>query len=222
MDIPLPSLTLVTDRVLYRPSSETKGSFLSLVEAALDGGVNIIQLRVRNAAPGDLGLYAVSLRLRELTEGRARFVVTGDLDLAEKCRADGVMLPERSYRPSEARDFLRGAAGELVGAFARSVAGAGRAERGGADYVQVGPVFDREAAPSEDGLSLVRKIKDAVQIPVIAFGGVRTPEQIADCLRAGADGVAVTDAVTGAADPRAAAFALRGALDAAWRILHGE
>lgn len=222
MTLPRPSLTLITDRVLYRPRSDKKGDFLSLVEAAIAGGVHIVQLRVRNAAPDDLGLYAVAMRLRELTQGQALFVVTGDVELAEKCHADGILLPERSYRPSDARTFLRGEAIQAVGAFAHSVHGAGRAERGGADYVQVGPIFEPDKPMGDaEGLNLIRKIKDAVQVPVIAFGGVQTPEQTADCLRAGADGVAVTDAITQAPDPHAAAVRLRVALDAAWRALHG-
>lgn len=222
MILPQPSLTLITDRVLYRPRPDKKGDFLSLVEAAIAGGVHIVQLRVRNATPDDLGLFAVAMRLRELTQGQALFVVTGDVELAEKCRADGILLPERSYKPSDARAFLRGEAIKAVGAFVHSVPGAGRAERGGADYVQVGPIFEQDKpAGDAEGLALMRKIKDAVQVPVIAFGGVQTPEKIADCLRAGADGVAVTDAITQAPDPHEAAVRLRVALDAAWRALHG-
>jgi thiamine-phosphate pyrophosphorylase len=217
VDIPRPSLTLVTDRTLYRPRAEKKGDPLSLVEAAIAGGVNIVQLRARTSQD-DLGLFAVAMRLRELTAGKVCFVVTGDLELAEKCGADGVLLPERSYRPSEARSFLRGEA-QIVGAFAHSVAGAGRAERGGADYIQIGPAFEPDVVDGEQaGLTLIRKVKDAVNLPVIAFGGVRTPAHVGDCLGAGADGVAVTDAITRAADPQSAAAGLRAALDAAWRI----
>jgi thiamine-phosphate pyrophosphorylase len=209
----------VTGRALYRPRADKRADPLSLVEAAVAGGVNIVQLRARGGGADDLGLYAVALRLREMTAGHARFVVTGDLELAEKCRADGVLLAERSYKPAEARRFLRPPAEGTVGSFARSVPAAARAERGGADYVQVGPAVDPDI-PGE-GLALIRKIKDAVQIPVIAFGGVQTPADVADCLRAGADGVAVTEAVTSAPDPQAAAAGLRAAMEAAWRALHG-
>ncbi len=227
MDFPRPSLTLVTDRTLYRPRADKKGDFLSLVEAAIAGGVNIVQLRVRHTLADDFGLYAVALRLREMTSGQVRFVVTGDLELAEKVHADGVLLPERSYKPADARAYLHGdglsGGGEVVGAFVRSVTGAGRAERGGADYVQVGPAFENNPAPdAEDGLTLLRKVKDAVQIPVIAFGGIETPQQVGDCLRQGADGVAVATAVTQAPDPQAAAASLRAAMDAAWQALHGS
>ena len=55
---------------------------------------------------------------------------------------------------------------------------------------------------------------------MIAFGGIRTPEQVGGCIRAGADGVALTDAITRAPDPQGAATALRAALDAAWSALH--
>ena len=213
-----PSLTLVTGRALYRPRAD-KSDPISLVEAAVAGGVGIVQLRARPTNfVDDLALFAVALRLRELTAGRAQFIVTGDLELAEKCEADGVLLTEREYKPDAARNFLRAPGTGLVGSFARTVPGAARAERGGADYVQVGPALD-EAAPGE-GLALLRKIKDAVQVPVIAFGGIKTAADVADCLRAGADGVAVTDAVTAAEDPLAAAAALRAAMDAAWRALH--
>lgn len=221
----LPSLTLVTDRTLYRAGSGSKANPLPVIEAAIAGGVDIVQLRPRAMSGDDLALYAVALRLRELTLGKARFVVTGDIELAEKCEADGVLLFERSYKPSEARAFLRTHdASSVVGAFARTVTGASRAERGGADYVQTGPAFDQDAEPDKPnpGLTLVRKMKDAVQVPVIAFGGVNSVERVVDCLRYGADGVAVTDAILKAPDPQFAASTLRTALDAAWRALYGE
>jgi thiamine-phosphate pyrophosphorylase len=213
-DILLPSLTLVTNRTLYRPEAGDGGIPLSLVEAAIAGGVDTVQLRVPRSDPDDLGLYAVALRLREMTAGKARFIMTGHVELAEKCHADGLLLPERSYKPSDARNYLRQPV-RLVGMFVQSVPGAGRAERGGADYVHVGPVFG-ESGESGRIVALLRKIKDAVHIPVIAIGGIETGDHIVECIRAGADGVAVTNAITQAPDPQAAAVTLRAAMDAAW------
>ena len=133
----------------------------------------------------------------------------------------GRRSPHRAFLQALCRPRLPATrpARRLVGTFARTVTGAAAAERGGADYIQVGPAFDADA-PGE-GLALLRKVKDAVQIPVVAFGGIQTPADVADCLRAGADGVAVTDAVTLAPDPQAAAAELRAAIEAAWRALHG-
>ncbi len=220
-DFPRPSLTLVIDRNLYRPEAGESANPLSLVEAAIAGGVDIVQLQVPSDAPGDLALYAVAMRVRELTAGKVHFVLTGDVELAEKSHADGVLLPEKSYRPSEARKYLRGGV-RLVGAYVQSVLGASRAERGGADYVMVGPVFDEPSEHSIVGATLLRKIKDAVHIPVIAYGGIENAEHVAQCLDAGSDGIAAKYAIIKADDPQSAAALLRSTLDAAWRSRHPE
>lgn len=215
MDFAKPNLTLVVDRRLYRPRRDKEP--LSLVEEAIAGGVTMVQMRVPNGdADGDLRVYAVAQRLREITYGRVPFIITGDLELAERCRADGVLLPgERTYKPNAARDFLRGKDG-LVGCFVRTVAGASRAERGGADYVQVGPVFpERRAAETDsdrEGIHLVRKVKDAVNVPVIAFGGISTSRRAMEAVASGADGIAVTHAILAATDPQEAAASLRASL----------
>ncbi len=204
MQLTFPNLTLVIDRRLYRPRKDSEP--LSLVDAAILGGASLVQLRVPTWDSGaDLALYAVALRLREMTAGRVPLVVTGDLELAERCHADGILLPERSYKPAAARSFLRSHE-PFVGAYTHSVTGAARAERGGADYVQVGPVFtDRASEPSLQGIQLLRKVKDAIHLPVIAFGGVTGPEKAREAVRAGAAGVAVTHAILGAPDPERAA-----------------
>ena len=211
MDIHQPNLTLIVDRRLYRPRKDTEP--LSLVEAAIAGGITMVQLRVPPGEEGDLGLYAVALRLREMTEGRVPFVVTGDLELAERCYADGVLLAERSYQPNAARKFLRGKE-SLVGCYVQSVTGASRAERGGADYVQAGPAFHERSSmgDSPEGLALIRKVRDAVTLPVIAFGGITSTERAQAAIAAGAGGVAVTKAVLAAHDPQDAARTMRSAL----------
>ena len=181
-----------------------------------------MQLRARSGGSDDLALFAVALRLREMTTGSVPFVVTGDLELAERCHADGVLLFERTYKPSDARGFLRAEGAKTVGVFTRNVPSAAKAERGGADYVQIGPIFDTTTTdPAPDsGLALLRKVKDAVQVPVVAFGGIDSAERAVDCIQAGADGVAVTDLIRSAPEPGIATTALRAAIDAAWRVLH--
>ena len=214
MDFAKPNLTLIVDRRLYRPRKDHEP--VSLVEEAIAGGVTMVQMRVPNGeADGDLGVFAIALRLREITLNQVPFIITGDLELAERCRADGVLLPgERTYKPTAARGFLRGKEG-LVGCFVRSVAGASRAERGGADYVQVGPVFpERKGAGElgEEGIKLLRKVKDAVNVPVVAFGGITSSRRAMEAMANGADGVAVTHAILSAPDPQEAAASLATAL----------
>ncbi len=222
-----PNLTLVIDRRLYRPQGEGQPP-LSLVEAAIEGGITMLQLRLgaEAATSGsgggeDLAAYAIAQRLREMTDGRVPFLITADLELADRSRADGVLLiGERSYRPSDAKEYLSARPHTLIGYYAEAVPGAARAERGGADFVQVGPVFESEVTDDSaggneaDALALIRKVKDAINLPIVAFGGIDTPERAAASIKAGADGVAVSQAILGAPDPRAAAQALRQAIEA--------
>lgn len=213
MKFATPSLMLVVDRVLYRARDHQEP--LSLVDEAIAGGVTMVQLRklaVDDAVDG-LDWYAIAQRLREITAGRVPFIVTDDLDLAERSSADGVLLTgENTYKPSAARAYLRGE-NPLVGCYAASVAIAARAERGGADYVQAGPAFQSGSGEAGDeGLPLLRKIKDAIHLPVIAFGGIDSAERAEIVMRAGADGIAVSHNLLTAPDPRATAAALRSAL----------
>ena len=211
MSLLAPKLTLVIDRRLYRTVKDNEP--LSLVEAAIAGGVTQVQLRTSTREPaGDLGLFAIALRLREMTRGIVPFVVTGDLELAEKCFADGVLLTERSYKPEAARKYLRGPQ-PVVGCYVQTVTGASRAERGGADYVQVGPIYsDKSGGPDTGDLNLIRKVKDAILLPIVAFGGITSSDRASAAIGAGADGVAVTSAILAAQHPKTAAEELRSAL----------
>ncbi len=227
MQFDRPNLTLVIDRRLYRPQGDGQPP-LSLVEAAIEGGITMLQLRLSAAAATsgngggeDLASYAIAQRLREMTDGRVPFLITADLELADRSRADGVLLiGERSYRPSDAKEYLSARPHTLIGCYAETVPSAARAERGGADFVQVGAAFESEyaaeasAETEADSLALIRKVKDAINLPIVAFGGIDTPERAAASIKAGADGIAVSQAILAAPDPRAAAEALRKAIEA--------
>ena len=204
MSVDLPRLMLVIDRTLYRTREDEAP--LSLVDEAIAGGVSLVQMRTRASQGDDLGMYAIALRLREITRARVPLIVTDDLHLAEKCQADGLLLTsEHSYRPTAVREYVR-TVPSLVGCFAMSVRAAARAERGGADFVQVGPVFGRGVEENgEDGLSLVRKVRDAIHLPIVAFGGIASPDLAAAAITAGASGIAVSESVLSAPDPRKAA-----------------
>ena len=96
------------------------------------------------------------------------------------------MTSEHGYRPEAVREFVR-TVPSLVGCFAMTVRAAAKAERGGADFVQVGPVFGNGSDPQGvEGLALLRKVRDAIHLPIIAFGGVATPNLAAAALGAGA------------------------------------
>jgi thiamine-phosphate pyrophosphorylase len=197
-------LYFVTDR------SRTAGRpLVEVVEAALAGGVDAVQLREKDLPARDLLDLARRLRTVCASYG-ARLLINDRVDIALTVGADGVHLPANSFTPADARRLL--GPGRLIGASAHSVDEARAAS--GADFVVCGPVFDTPSkrqygAPlGIDGLATVI---GAASCPVLAIGGV-TAERVVDVCRRGAHGVAVVAALSEARDPMAAARALRAAL----------
>ncbi len=179
-------------------------SELATARAATEGGATVVQLRLKDVSTGEL--VARGRPYRELCErAGASFVVNDDVEAALRLSADGVHLG-RSDTGAE-----RALAERLVlGLSAASVEEAVAAEQRGADYIGAGPVWPTPTKPDADpaiGLEGLAAICAAVSLPVIAIGGVDA-SNAADCIRAGASGVAVIRAV-------AEIEALREAVDAA-------
>jgi thiamine-phosphate pyrophosphorylase len=190
-------------------------STVEIVEAAIAGGVDVVQLRDKDRTVRER--YETGRKLRELTrEAGIPLVVNDRIDLAKAIDADGVHLGDDDLPISVAREQL--GADAIVGRSVSTVAGAEEAAAAGADYFGVGAVYgttskDTDPESSEIGLGRVRAIADAVDVPFVGIGGI-TPENAADVVRAGADGVAVISAITAADDPAAATRALNEAVDA--------
>ena len=180
---------------------------------AVEGGANVVQLREKDLPTGDL--YDLAATLHAVLRGRALLLVNDRLDVALAVGADGVHLPEHSLPGSKIRDV----AGEacVVGRAVHSVEAAVTAEDDGADYVQVGTIYETGSKPGVEpaGLGLVTAVRDAVGIPVVAVGGIDTTNAAA-VIAAGADGIAVIGAIMDADDVRQAARELRQVIDAAY------
>jgi len=204
----LPTLCLVTDR---HQCGETE--LEAVVEAAIEGGVNVVQLREKDLSAGEL--FSLGMRLREVTRGKALLLINDRVDVAQACGADGVHLPENGLPTSIARWVMGRHA--LVGRSVHGVEAAAQAEKDGADLVQLGTIFASPSKPDSPpvGPELLREVADAVSIPVLAVGGV-TLENAAEAIAAGAAGTAVISAICGAHDPKVAAKALVEAMTEAW------
>lgn len=138
----------------------------------------------------------------------AQLVVNDRADIAVAAGADGVHLGAEDLPVSAARAIV--GPGALIGATCRDAEQARRAEADGADYLGVGPAFatsTKSDLPEALGPEGVARVAAAVDIPVIAIGGVTATRAVA-LLEAGAWGVAVCASVFGVADPRAAVEAL--------------
>jgi thiamine-phosphate pyrophosphorylase len=212
MKLPIPCLTLITDRRLCRG--------LSLEEAvaqAVGGGVNVVQLREKDLTA--VQLVPLADRLRAITEGKALLIVNTRLDVALVCAADGVHLPERG--PSVAATRRLAGDGFIIGRSVHSAEEAVRAEEEGADYVQVGAIFptrSHRGLPAA-GPALLKSVAAMVTIPIVAVGGI-TAANVGQVMRAGAEGAAVISAILDSPSPRAAARRLVEAMSEAapaWR-----
>jgi len=193
---------LVTDRRL----TGGEDGLLRAVDQAIDGGVNVVQLREKDM--GTDALSGLARQLREVTHDRAMLTVNGSTDAAIESRVDGVHLPEVAAMPE-------GTQGLIVGRSIHSVDGAERAASEGADYLVAGPIYQTNSHPggTAAGVDLIRKITEVVSIPVLGIGGIdyrRVPE----VMSAGAAGVAVISAILGTGTPREAAARL-------WRAFEG-
>jgi len=195
---------LVTDRALLGSSDDR---LVEAVAAAVEGGVNAVQLREKDLAPADLARLAG--KLREAIGRRALLIVNGNADVACEAKADGLHLPADA-------PFARPESVTLVGRSVHSVEAAVRAEREGADYLIAGPIYETPSHPGVPaaGLRLISGAVAAVSVPVVAIGGI-TAARVPGVLSEGAGGVAVISAVLGTKSPGAAASALREALEMA-------
>ena len=184
-----------------------------VVAAALDGGVDVVQLRDKGVS--DRERYETGLRLRELTaEAGVPLLVNDRIDLAAAIDADGVHLGQTDLPVSVARERLGQSA--VVGVSASTVEQAREAEAAGADYLGVGAVYgtdSKDVSGDRDGIGTERiaAVADAVDLPVIGIGGVDA-NNAAPVVEAGATGVAALSAITAASDPAAATEALRAAV----------
>lgn len=137
-------------------------------------------------------------------------------DVAVAAGADGVHLPSAGLPPDVARRLV--GPDRLVGVSTHSAAEAEAAERGGADFVLFGPVYDtpskRPYGPPR-GLEALAEVCRRLRIPVLAVGGV-TAARVGELRAAGAAGVAVIRALLEAENPATATKALLAACEAAW------
>lgn len=203
--LPSPRLLVITDR-----ESANGRDVIGILAAAFAAGLRWAMVRDKDAGHAALAALAG----RAVAAARpydATVLVSGDAAAAVEAGADGVHLP-RDGDVAAARRIVGPAA--LVGVSAHSEAEAAAARDAGADYVTLSPVFLTESKPGYGpalGTASLGRIARAAGIPVLALGGVG-PANAAECLAAGAAGIAVMGGVMRAEDPGEAVAALVRAL----------
>lgn len=183
-------------------------SVLTATERCLRAGVRVIQYRNKR----DDGEHADLCRiLRHMTRRHdALLIINDDVDLALSVGADGVHLGPNDMPPAQARQALGEHA--IVGGSAGDVDRARALVAAGCDYLGVGAIFEARAtkpnASPPRGPDVLQAVRAAVGVPIVAIGGI-DPDNAAQALSAGADGVAMIRGLLDAPDPAAVVHALK-------------
>ncbi len=194
---------LVTDRSFSRgrPTRE-------IVQAALRGGVSVVQLREKDLDTRDF--YREGLKIRDLLKSwGAPLIVNDRIDIALALDADGVHLGKSDMPVAIARKIL--GHGKLIGLSLNTIDDLDDPDVAYADYLAVSPVFltqtKTDTAPAW-GLDGLRTARTQTDKPLVAIGGISV-ENVKSVIAAGADCVAVVTAIVSADDPAAATRKLK-------------
>jgi thiamine-phosphate pyrophosphorylase len=184
-----------------------RGPWLAAAEAAIDGGADCLQLREKSLESGEF--LSRAKQLVDLCRRRNVLSIINDrLDIALLSGADGVHVGQEDLPATE----IRRAVGRrvIVGVSTHRIEQARQAILDGADYIGVGPVFPSATKPRDilPGLAYARQVAATISIPAVAIAGINA-DNIGDVIATGINAVAVTAAVVGAEDIRAAAAALK-------------
>jgi thiamine-phosphate pyrophosphorylase len=193
---------------------------VKVIESAVRGGVTIVQLRGKDLPYEDflsLGRRASAA----LKKFHVPLIINDRADVALACGAAGVHLGQDDMPLRLARRVL--SENMVIGASANTREEALDAERRGADYIGLGPVFptaSKETILPPVGPEGIRSVKARLRIPVVAIGGITARNALA-VLQAGADGIAVISAILGPTDTEKAARRLKN-LFRGWTPMEGH
>ncbi len=203
------TLYLVTDANLSRGRSHRE-----IVEAAILGGVTVVQYREKQASTRRM--IDEALELRDLCRRHGvPFIVNDRVDVALAVEADGVHVGQDDMPASLARRLI--GHDKILGVSAENVEQALAAQADGADYIGASPIFatpTKPDAPQPMGVAGLLQMARACPLPIVAIGGLNATNA-GSMIRAGAAGVAVVSAIVSAEDVQSAASELRHVIDLA-------
>ena len=196
-------LYVVTDSDLSKGRTDAE-----VARLAYEGGADAVQLRMKHSDGREM--LEQALEIRKVADEYCRYFFVNDrVDIAMASGADGVHLGQSDIPLEVARDLMGETA--IIGISVDNVEQAVAAAEGGADYIGIGAIFNTSTKPDAKqgvGLGAIYEIRQAVDIPIVAIGGINRGN-IQDVVRAGADAAAVVSAVVAQDDIRSAAHELR-------------
>jgi thiamine-phosphate pyrophosphorylase len=205
---PLRRERLRTARLYFVCEARPPGRDLeALLRAALSGGVDIVQLREKELGRAEIERAADTFR-RVCDTYSAPFIVNDDPELAQICDADGVHLGQDDGSVAAARELLGPDA--LIGLSTHSEEQIAASAAADVDHISVGPIWETptKAGRPGVGLELISHAAEHAPHPFFAIGGIDAGNA-AEVVSAGASRLCVVRAIRDAAEPMAAAEALR-------------
>lgn len=192
-------LYAVTDRAW----AADEDALLAQIEAAIDGGAAMVQLREKHL--DDAAFLKEAERFVALCRRKgALSIINDNVEIAARTGADGVHVGQEDLEAGRVRELL--GPDKLIGVSAHTVAEALAAQAAGADYLGTGAAFVTGTKTDARPISreTIRAITAAVDIPVVAIGGI-SRDNLLELKGCGLDGVAVVSALFAQADVKAAA-----------------
>ncbi|MBP2645564.1 MAG: Thiamine-phosphate pyrophosphorylase [Firmicutes bacterium] len=192
------SLYLVTDRSLLGGKD-----LLTTVDAAIQGGATVIQMREKEASTREF--FNLAKAMREMTkEHRIPFIINDRIDIALAVNADGIHIGQSDMPLAVARRLV--GKDKIIGMSVNTLEQALVAVKEGADYLGVGAVFSTSTKKDavDVSLAVLAELCRNVEIPVVAIGGI-SENNANQVLAAGVDGLAVVSAIIASSQPGAAA-----------------
>lgn len=186
-------LYLVTERTLLGDRD-----LIPSIEKAIQGGVTIVQLREKNIST--MEFYKLAKEVKALTQQyNIPLIINDRLDIALAVDAEGVHLGTNDLPISIARKLL--GPDKILGASAHTLEEALQFQHEGADYLGIGAVFPTETKKDATavGIDALKKIKEAISIPVVAIGGINETN-VGNILHTNIDGIAVVSCILGKED----------------------
>lgn len=177
-----------------RPSAD----IAKVASEIISGKADVLQLRAKHSC--DCNILKIGRQIKKLTQGnKTLFVLNDRADLARIINADGVHLGQEDLPLKDARKIL--GSRKIIGISTHSLRQAYAAEKQGADYIGIGPIFPTATKPGSVPLTIkiITKIKHKIKIPFVAIGGISL-KNLGQVLSAGAGGVAVSRAILTASD----------------------
>ena len=182
------TLYLVTDRSVMSAKSLEQA-----VEQAIQGGCTVVQLREKYASSREF--FETAQRVKQITDSyHIPLIINDRPDICLAVNAAGIHIGQQDLPAKIVRSMV--GPDKIIGVSAATLSEAIQAEQDGADYLGVGAMFATSTKTNTRPVTIERltQIKQAVQIPVVAIGGIQS-SNAATLTKTGIDGIAVVSAI---------------------------